>query len=137
MEPALFVHILGAMVLVGSLVLAAAALATGAGGSEPALRLGFRAILIGAIPGWIAMRAAAEWVASEQGLSSGEVPGWVDIGYMIADPGALLLIGAAVASRVALGRAGSGRASRLAVVLVAVSLVAYLVVIWAMTAKPV
>ena len=48
----LFVHVLGAMVLVGSLVLVVISLA----GRD--LRLGFRALLVRGCPGWIMMRGA-------------------------------------------------------------------------------
>ena len=53
-------HILGAMLLVGALVLRG----VGAGGRD--LRLGYRSLLFGVLPGWIVMRGAAEWIA-EQG----------------------------------------------------------------------
>ncbi|HLM09001.1 MAG TPA: hypothetical protein VK307_04780, partial [Thermoleophilaceae bacterium] len=57
---ALFVHIVGAMALVASLVLVATALAA------RDLRLGFRSLLLGVIPGWIVMRGAAEWIAEKE-----------------------------------------------------------------------
>lgn len=140
MEPALFFHILGAMVVVGSLVLALAALPSGVGGSGAALRLGFRAIVFGALPGWIVMRAAAQWVATEQGFTGDVDPTWISIGYAVAEPALLLLAGAGIASWLAVRRSGSGGGSRgtalTAAALVGITLVAFLVVIWAMTTKP-
>ena len=57
---ALFVHILGAMALVGSLALVLVALA----GRD--LRLGYRALLLGVLPSWIVMRGGAEWIAEKE-----------------------------------------------------------------------
>src|SRR4029450_7187557 len=55
----LFVHILGAMALVGALALVLVALA------ERNPRLGYRSLLLGVLPGWIVMRGGAEWIASK------------------------------------------------------------------------
>ena len=65
--PAL-VHVLGAMLLVGALVLAVSALVLAWRDGDPALvRLGYRSLLLGVLPAWIVMRAAAEWIAVEGG----------------------------------------------------------------------
>ena len=147
----LFLHILGAMVLVGTLVLVAASLA-GAwrGGSAGAVRLGFRGLLLAALPAWVVTRVTAEWLVSEENLDE-DPPGWVDAGYMISDTTLLLLIAATVCAGVAArraarveagggraGRAGAGSAGlgRAVVVLVAIALAAYVVAIWAMATKP-
>jgi hypothetical protein len=147
----LFLHILGAMVLVGTLVLVAASLA-GAwrGGSVGAVRLGFRGLLLAALPAWIVTRVTAEWLVSEENLDE-DPPGWVDAGYMISDTTLLLLIAATVCAGVAArraarveagggraGRAGAGGAGlgRAVIVLVAIALAAYVVAIWAMATKP-
>jgi len=138
----LFLHVLGAMVLVGSLVLVALSLSS-ARGDNPAgaLRLGYRSLLLAAIPAWILMRVGAQWIASEQGLDEGDVPGWVDIGFMTSEPTLLQLIAAAVCAGIAARRAraggrGFGGLNSAALVLVAISLAAYVVAIWAMTTKP-
>ena len=53
----LFLHVLGAMVLVGALVLALGYLASAwRGQSADSLRVGFRVLLYGAFPGYIVMR---------------------------------------------------------------------------------
>jgi hypothetical protein len=137
----LFLHLVGAMTLVGALLLVGVSLAgAGRGGSVATVRLGFRALLFAALPAWILMRVSAEWLASEENLDE-DPPGWVDVGYMISDPGVLLLIAATVCAGIAARRAGRGGAqggglNRAVVVLVAISLVAYVVAIWAMTTKP-
>ena len=139
----LLVHVLGAMLLVGTLVLAASALILAQrDGSASLARLSYRSLLIGALPAWVMMRGAAEWIADEEGLTGDEVPSWVDIGYSIADPGLLLLLVSTVLAGLAMRRAhraerpsGDGL-SRASAVLVSLLLLAYLVAIWAMTAKP-
>jgi hypothetical protein len=77
----LFLHVLSAMVLFGAVVLAAISVA---GNSPAGLRLGFRSLLIGAIPGWIAMRVSAQWIASTEHLLDEDVdaPAWIDIGFI-------------------------------------------------------
>ncbi|MEK6328173.1 MAG: hypothetical protein AABM66_11725 [Actinomycetota bacterium] len=137
----LLLHALGAMLLVATLVLAASALVLARrDGSASMLRLGYRSLLIGALPAWIVMRGAAEWIADEEGLTGDQVPSWVDLGYSIADPGLLLLVVATVLAGLALRRANRAAGdgfSRVSTVLVSLLLIAYLVAAWAMTTKPV
>jgi hypothetical protein len=139
----LFLHILGAMTLVGALVLVVVSLASARGGdSAVALRLGYRSLLLGVIPGWIVMRVAAQWIASEEGLDDlDDPPAWVDIGFLTSEPTLLLLIGATVCAGLAARRARDGGRSfgglnTAALVLVTISLLAYVVAIWAMSTKP-
>jgi len=140
----LFLHILGAMTLVGSLVLVVVSLASARGGdSAAALRLGYRSLLLGAIPSWIVMRLAAQWIASKEGLDDlDEPPAWVDIGFMTSEPTLLLLIAATVCAGIAARRVreGGGRSfgglNTAALVLVTISLLAYVLAIWAMSTKP-
>jgi hypothetical protein len=137
----LFLHVLGAMVLVGALVLVVASLA-GAGrvGSGPALRLGYRALLLAVLPAWLVMRIAAEWVASEE--NAGDLgQSWVDIGYSTSEGSLLLLIAATVCAGIAWRRVDRGKGegpglARAATILVALAIVVYVVAIWAMTTKP-
>jgi hypothetical protein len=129
---ALFVHILGAMALVGALALVLVALAV------RDLRLGFRSLLLGVVPGWIVMRGAAEWIAEKEKVNDLDpVPSWVDIGYSIADPMLLPIIVSTVCAGVAARRQQRGGALRgTALVLTAIMLVAAFVAIWAMSSKP-
>jgi len=142
MDFPLLLHVLGAMVLVGVLVLATASLAAAWNtGSGALTRLGFRALLWAGLPAWILTRVGAEWVADKQGLSTDDPPNWVDMGYMVSDPGLLLLIAATVLAGIGARRTARGSGSavtldRVATVLLAISVVAYLVVVWAMTTKP-
>lgn len=131
----LFVHVAGAMLLVGALVVVAL---TTAGalrrGDDAAVltRLALRTLLIGVLPAYIAMRAGAEWIASEEGIDD---PTWVGIGYSTSDGGLLLTLVAIVLAWRATRR-GPGGSARAVLVLSALLIVAYAVAIWAMTAKP-
>ena len=136
---ALFVHVAGAMLLVGALVVVTVAMAAAlrrGDGFEVLTRLAFRALLIGVIPSYVLMRAGAEWIASEENIP--DELDWVGIGYIVADLGLLLtLITAVLAWRAARrGADGPGGAGRAAFVLAAVLIVAYGVALWAMATKP-
>jgi hypothetical protein len=128
----LFLHILGAMLLVGALVLVLVALA----GRD--VRLGYRALLLGVVPGWIVMRGAAEWIAEKEHVNDLDpTPSWVDIGYSVADPLLLLIIISTVCAGIAARRQRTGGPLRgTALVLTGIMLVAAVVAIWAMSTKP-
>jgi hypothetical protein len=128
----LFVHILGAMVLVGALVLVLVALA------ERNLRLGYRALLLGVLPGWIVMRGGAQWIAEKEKVDDLDpVPSWVDIGYSVSDPMLLFIIIATVCAGLAARRQRQdGPLRGTALVLTVLMLVAAFVAIWAMSTKP-
>jgi hypothetical protein len=138
----LFLHVLGAMTLVGVLVLATASLAAAWNSGSAALtRVSFRALLWAGIPAWILNRVGAEWIADKEGLNTDDPPNWIDIGYMVSDPGLLLLIAATVLAGIGARRATRGTGSavtldRVATVLLGISVVAYLVAVWAMTTQP-
>jgi phosphoglycerol transferase MdoB-like AlkP superfamily enzyme len=144
---ALFLHVLGAALLVGALVTAVAAQAfgwarTAAGDTALYARLSFQTLLLVAIPAWFAMRAGAEWIyAKEHWADSSDEPGWLGIGYITADLGGLLLLVSVVlagfgARRLSRRGEGSDLLARSATVLVIVTVAIYLVALWAMTAKP-
>jgi hypothetical protein len=140
---ALFLHILGALVLIGALTLGAVYLAGAWRGNSPALtRAGFLAIFYGAIPGWIVMRGGAQWIASKEHLDGEDIDlTWLNIGFTTADLGFILLIvltiiGGQMVRRVNRGREPSAIATRISTGLVSLLLIAYLVTVWAMTTKP-
>ena len=140
----LFLHILGAMTLVGALALVVLSLASARGADSAAgLRVAYRALLLAAIPSWIVMRLSAQWIADKEGLTDlDEPPAWVDIGFVTSEPTLLLLIAATVCAGIAARRAREGgRAfgglNKTALVLVSITLAAYVLAIWAMSTKPV
>ena len=136
----LVVHVLGAMLLVGAAVVVLPCLAPVRAGAERLafLRIGFRTLLLAALPGYVLMRAGAEWIKDKE-----DIPGdttWIGIGNVVADGSLVLLAAATVLVGIAVRRArrgaGEGRLPAVALVLVAVSVAAYVVAVWAMTAKP-
>jgi hypothetical protein len=144
---ALFLHVLGAMALVGALVTAVTAQVLGwrqaaAGGSLAYARVAFKTLLFVGIPAWFAMRIGAEWIYSKEGWDKvPSEPSWLGVGYITADGGGVLLLVSVILAGFGarrLGRADGGvsNLARSAGVLAIIALVAYLVAVWAMTAKP-
>jgi hypothetical protein len=136
---ALLVHVAGAMLLVGTLVVAALAMGTALRGGDGAgvlTRLAFRSLLLGVIPAYVVMRAAAEWIASKENVP--DDPAWIGVGYGIGDGGLVLALVATVLAWRATRRADGdlGWPLRAAAVVSALLLIAYVVAIWAMTTKP-
>ena len=138
----LFVHILGAMLLVGSLLLAGTVFAgVWRSGSAERARFGYKTLLIAVIPSWLVTRVIAQVLADKPDYKPFEESAWIGIGYMTTEFGLLLLIAATitagVGSRRALREGGPvGTSARVAAVLVWLLVVLYVVAIWAMTTKP-
>jgi ABC-type maltose transport system permease subunit len=139
---ALFVHVLGAMILVGGLLTGASALAF-ARGDTRLLRLGYWTLLAVALPGYIAMRIGAHWIYSKEGWDDipedVEEPAWLGIGWIVADLGAVLVLIALIVGGIGMRRLGSGGGTGLlkaAMVLAWIVLAAALVAVWAMAGKP-
>ena len=134
----LFVHVLGAMVLVGGLLTCVVALPL-ARGDARLQRLGWGALLLLGVPGWIAMRAAAEWVYDKEGWTGDDDPAWLGIGSVIADLGGVLLLAALITGGIGVRRARDGGGARLltaTTLLAGFALAGYLIAVWAMGGKP-
>jgi hypothetical protein len=137
---ALFVHVLGAMVLVGLLATIVVLLVVALRSPERAdtLRLAFRTTLIGAIPAYLVMRVGAEWIGDKENVS--DKASWISIGYSVADGSLLFLIVVTILAGLALRRARQGPGglglTRVSVALTGLLIVAYGVAIWAMATKP-
>jgi hypothetical protein len=140
---AVFVHVAGAMILVGGLVTAAGAGLIGWRDEANGLRR-FSALILFAValPGWIVMRVGAEWVYSKEhwdDLPDKLQPTWLDIGFLTADIGGIILLIALVLAGIGVLRARSGGGAallRTSAALAAVLLVVYVVAVWAMGGKP-
>lgn len=131
----LFLHVFGAMALFGAVT--TAALLAWAAWRRPLpvlARSTFRALLVTALPAWVLMRACAEWIASDEGLTGSHSPSWLNVGEGVADGGIVLLL---VATGLAYWWTRSGNAVVGRVVAGLTSLyLAALVVAWlAMSAK--
>ena len=136
----LFLHVLGAMILVGGLLTGVSSLAF-ARGDARFLRLGYWSLLAVSLPGWILMRTGAEWIASREGWTKEGVPSptWLDIGAIIADLGGLILLISLIVGGVGVYRLRQGKGAGLlkgTLVLSLILLAAYVVAVWAMAGKP-
>jgi hypothetical protein len=137
----LFLHIAGAMVLVGALALASVYLiGSWRSGSAALIRTAYLSLFYAALPGYIVFRVGAEWIADKEGLTDSDLT-WVGIGYGVSDLGALVLIIALVIGGISVRRMNRGGtpspiAARIVTGLVSLVLIAYLVAVWAMTTKP-
>ncbi len=140
---AVFVHVVGAMTLVGGLVTSAGAGLLGWRDPDGRLRR-FAALTLFAValPGWIVMRIGAEWAYSKSpwdDLPDKLQPTWLGIGYFLADIGGILLLIALVLAGIGVRKARSGGGAGLlkaSTVVAAVLIAAYVVAVWAMGGKP-
>jgi uncharacterized membrane protein len=141
----LFLHVLGALTLIGTLALTSAFLfAAWRDGSPANLRLALRSLTLGVIPAWLILRVSAEWIADKEGINDlDKPPAWIDIGYIASDLSFLLIVITSLLGWFTLRRARAGgtaepsQAARTASVLIALLLILSLVALWAMTTKPV
>jgi hypothetical protein len=137
----LFLHVLGAMILVGGLLTGASLLAF-ARGEPRSLRLGYWTLLAVALPGYVLMRVGAQWIEDKEGLNDLPdelVPKWIDIGYIVADLGALLVLVSLILGGIGVYRLRDGKGTGLlkaTMVIALVVLAAALVAVWAMAGKP-
>jgi hypothetical protein len=138
----LFLHVLGAMILVGGLLTGAGALAS-ARGEDRLLRVGYWSLLAVSLPGWVLMRIGAEWIYSREGwddLPEGvDDPTWLSLGAAIGDLGGLILLIALILGGVGVYRLRRDQGSgllRATLILSIVLLAAYVVAVWAMAGKP-
>ncbi len=139
----LFLHVLGAMLLVGTLFAVALATVIGWRRSDDAAgltRFSLLTLLIGVLPSYILMRIGAQWTEAEQDYPDDFDAAWIGIGYITADAGALLIIVSIILSVIGLRklRRGAGiRFGRAVGIISILLLAAYIVAVWAMTVKPI
>ena len=103
----LFVHVLGALALIGALTLTAIYLFSAwRSGSAENLRLALRSLTLGVLPSWIVLRGSSEWIADKEGYADlEEPPNWIDVGYIVTDSGFLLILIASLLGWLALRKA--------------------------------
>ena len=136
----LFVHVLGAMILVGGLLTTAGALAW-ARGDAGSLRL-YRALLAVALPGWIVMRIGAQWISPRKAGTTSPTRlsrRGLGIGNLLADLGGLILLVSLIVGGIGVYRLREGKGSGLlkaTLILSLILLAAYVVAVWAMAGKP-
>ena len=140
----LFVHVLGAMVFMGALLLAGTVLAGAwSDGSAERVRLGFRTLLIAVIPSYLVMRVFGQILESRDEYQAAEDSAWIGIGYGSTELGLLLIIASCIAAglgaRKAVREGGTGTVGtsrKVAASLVWFMVVLFTITIWAMTTKP-
>jgi hypothetical protein len=157
----LFIHVLGAMILVGGVLTGASALAF-AGGNLRQLRFGYWSLLLVGLPGLILMRlgAASIWHKHNPNHSflwavfphRHDVT-WIKIGGTVADFGGGLLVLALILGWFGLRRMDGGQSDllakvpvvskmsgetllRLTMLISLVLLAGYVLAVWAMAGKP-
>jgi hypothetical protein len=141
----LYVHILGAILLIGTLLFVASAIVIGWRRNDAddttLTRHGLRMLLMGVLPSYIVMRIGAQWTESAENFPDDYDPTWLGIGYITADAGALLVLISVVLSVIGLrqlrrdGGGGLGLARAVGVISLLL-LAAYVVAVWAMSGKP-
>jgi hypothetical protein len=136
----LFLHVLGAMILVGGLLAAASSLGF-ARGDVRYLRLGYWSLLAVSLPGWLVMRAGGQWIASREGWTKEGVdtPTWLGIGFLLGDLGGLILLVSLIVGGIGVYRLRVGKGAgllKVTLVLALLLLAADVVAVWAMAGKP-
>jgi hypothetical protein len=138
----LFVHIAGATVFVGAL-LSSVSLIGFARGHVPFLRLGYWTLLVVALPAYVLLRVGGEWTYRKEGFDDegAPEPTWLDIGFIVANLGALLLVLALVVGGVGMYqlREGQGRGGgwfKATMIIALLILAAAVLAAWAMAGKP-
>jgi uncharacterized membrane protein len=141
-NPVLYLHVAGAMALVATLVVAAYAIANAARrGDHPSVRFAFRTLWMAVLPSLIVMRVGAQLILSKEHLENSN-DAWIGIGFSAGDGGVVLLLAAIVVTGLATRRAAGGadvsRAGllRAGLILAGIMILANVVAIYAMTAKP-
>ena len=141
----LTLHVLGAGLLVGTLIAVATAIligwrSTAEGDAVGLTRFGLRTLLLGVFPAYLLMRIGAQWTEAAEDLPEEiEDATWIGIGYITADAGALLILISMILSGIGLRklRGGGGLGLGRAVGVISLILVAaYVVAVWAMAGKP-
>ena len=92
----LFLHVLGATLTFGATATVALLGFAGLRGDpERAIWLRGLAFRIGGyvlVPAFILMRGGAQWIADKEYPGSAKTPGWLDVGFIVTEPGAILVI---------------------------------------------
>jgi hypothetical protein len=135
----LFVHLLGALATFGGVAtVAAVGWAARQRDDDQALllrRVAWRTLLFVVIPGFIALRAGAQWVQDKE--FPGDAPGWTGVGFFVTEIlGVLVLLPLLVTGFLAARRETVNQLAFIVPVLASIYLAALAIAVWAMTAKP-
>jgi hypothetical protein len=136
----LFLHVLGSTLTFGTTATVAILGFAGvkAADTERSLwlrRLAFRVAFGVLVPAFILMRGAGQWIVGKEFPGSAKTPGWVDVGFIVTEPGALLIIVMLVLAFLS-SRRPTFRAAAAVPWLASIYLVALGIAWFAMTGKP-
>ena len=91
----LFLHVLGAVLTFGATAAVAIVGYAGTRETERAQwlrRLALRIGLFVLVPSFLLMRLAAQWIADKEFPDDSKTPGWMDVGFIVTEPGAVLVL---------------------------------------------
>lgn len=135
----LFLHVLGAMLTFGATATVAIVGFAGARADSDRRqwlrRLAFRIGLFVLVPSFVLMRVAAQWIAIKEYPDDAKTPGWLDVGFIITEPGAILVLVMLILAWLGARRADS-RVGAAVPWLAAIYVVALGIAWFAMSAKP-
>jgi hypothetical protein len=135
----LFLHVLGAVLTFGAVgTIALLGFAAHRRQPDQALVLRRTAWWTGLallVPAFILMRATAQWILDKEYPDADKAPGWVDVGFIVTEPGAILLLVMLILAWLSARRPGF-RAAVAVPWLATVYLIALAVAWFAMSAKP-
>jgi hypothetical protein len=129
----LFLHVLGAMALVGS-VATTCVLAASSQKRIWLRGITLRTWLLVVLPAWLLMRVAGQWSDSRETI--GDDSTWLGIGYIVADAGVLVLIVTGVVGWMSTRRPERCWAARIVAALAGLYLATLLLAMFAMSGKP-
>jgi uncharacterized membrane protein len=90
----LFLHVLGATVLFGTtatIAIVGFASRVRLDHAELLARVAQRTFMLGILPAYVLMRVAAQLIDDKE-FPNGSEPGWVGVGFIVSDAGAILLL---------------------------------------------
>jgi hypothetical protein len=134
----LFLHVLGAMTLVGGMGTLVILSASAGRLTDKALlaRNAFFVTLILVLPSWVLMRFAGEWIRSKEGFGGDDDPDWLGVGYIVGDLGLVVLLLVTGFAFWWSRRRGEGWQRLVVLVLSSIYLAALAVAWWSMAGKP-
>jgi NADH:ubiquinone oxidoreductase subunit 6 (subunit J) len=129
----LFLHVLGATILVGAV--AATLVLAASSQRRPWLRaIALRTMLVVVIPAWLLMRLPGQWEDSRSSIGDGQ--GWLGVGYIVGDAGVVFLVLTSIFAWLGARKRERRWPGQAVAVLAAIYLAALLVAMFAMSAKP-